>query len=139
MTSAMNHRVGSIIFGIIVGLAVAAWSYQWLANPERKLAREQQENAVQLSRTLLISKLQLTGPELVDPLAPQRKVGKVYVYPSQGGWEVSGFYRRSEDDPWHAYLMLIDSDDLLRSLKVRDESEHLAAMAAADPTLEVLP
>jgi len=137
--TAMNHRVASIIFGIIVGLAVAVWSYEWLSNPEKELEREQQVNAVQLARGLLTSKLRLSDPEIVDPLAPQRKVGKVYVYPSQSGWEVSGFYRRNDSDRWHAYLMSIDSDDSLLSLKVQDDSELLAAMAAADPALEVLP
>lgn len=135
---AMNHRVGSIIFGILVGLAVAVWSYQWLADPEKKLERERQEYAVQLARGLLARKLRLTDPDIVDPLAPQRRVGKVYVYPSHNGWEVSGFYRRDDNDRWHAYLLSIDSDDSLRSLKVQDDSELLAEMAAADPTLEVL-
>lgn len=135
----MNHRIGSVIFGLVIGLAVAIGSYQWLTNSEKELEREQQERVVQLSRELLRKKLQLSDPEIVDPLAPQRKVGKVYVYPLQDGWEVSGFYRRSDNDRWHAYLISIESDDSLRLLKVQHQSEHLAEMAARDPTLEVLP
>ena len=135
----MRHRIVSVIFGLIVGLTIATWSYQWLTNPDRKLERTQQERVVQLSRGLLTSKLRLTKLEIVDSLAPQRKVGKVYIYPAKNGWELSGFYRRNQDDRWHAYLMSINSDDSLHSLKVQDQNEALAAMAAVDLTLEVLP
>ena len=135
----MNHRIGSVVFGLVIGLAVAIGSYQWLTNAEKELEREQQERVVQLSRDLLTKKLQLSDPEIVDPLAPQRKVGKVYVYPLQDGWEVSGFYRRRDDDRWHAYLISIESDESLRLLKVQDRSQYLAEMAATDPMLEVLP
>ena len=68
----MNQRAGSIIFGIAVGLIVAALSYQWIMNPDRREQRAEQERAVAVSRTLLIEKLALGDIELLDPLEPQR-------------------------------------------------------------------
>lgn len=139
MTSSNKHRIGSVVFGLLVGLAVMAWSYQWLVDPDKQIVRAKEEQIVQLSRTELERKLQLVGLEFVDPLAPQRKVGKVYIYPSADGWEVSGFYRRDENDRWHAYLMSIASDESLQSLKVQDRSDRLIELGAADPMLEVQP
>lgn len=135
----MKHRPGSIVFGIIVGLAVAIWSYQWITDPTNRETREEQEHVVLQSRELMIDKLGLTDPEVVDPLSPQRSVGKVYVYPIERGWEVSGFYRRNDGDSWHPYLVSLDLDVRITHLKVQDDAVDLAARAASDQALEILP
>lgn len=136
---ATKRSPGSIVFGLAVGLSVAYWSYVQFADPDRLEERKEQERVVLLSREFLISKLGLEYPEIVDPLAPQRKVGKAYIYPEPDGWQVSGFYRRSEQDRWHAFLMTIDASGALRHLKVQDRNDALAARSATDPVLEVLP
>ncbi len=133
----MRHRPGSIVFGIVVGIVVAILSYQWITDPDKRAEREQQERVVERSRELLREKLEIDGLEIVDPLAPQRRVGKVYVYPIDGGWEVSGFYRRDEDDRWHAYLMSMDLEDRLLHVKVQDRTGDLITRAANDPEFEV--
>ena len=46
----MNHRAGSIVFGIAIGLVVAVLSYQWLTDPTNRAARDEEVNVVQLSR-----------------------------------------------------------------------------------------
>ncbi len=134
----MNQRVGSVIFGIAVGLIVAALSYQWIMDPDRREQRSEQERVVAVSRAMLIEKLAKGDIELVDPLAPQRKVGKVYIYPLANGWEISGYYRRNDDDRWHPYLLTLSTSLSLLSMKVKDSDAGLAQLAAMDPTLEVL-
>lgn len=134
----MNQRAGSILFGIAVGLIVAALSYQWIMNPDRREQRAEEERVVAVSRTLLIEKLAMGDIELVDPLEPQRKVGKVYIYPLANGWEISGYYRRNDNDRWHPYLLTLSTSLSLASLKIKDSDAGLAQLAAMDPTLEVL-
>ena len=75
--------------------------------------------------------------EFVDPLAPRRSVGKVYVYRLHSGWEISGFYRRDENDRWHAYLMGMDAELNLLSLKVRDSDPALLRRTATDALVEL--
>ena len=134
----MNQRVRSIIFGIVVGLIVATLSYQWIMNPDRREQRAEEERVVAVSRTLLIGKLAMGDIELVDPLEPQRKVGKVYIYPLANGWEISGYYRRNDNDLWHPYLLTLSTSLSLTSLKIKDSDAGLGQLAAMDPTLEVL-
>ncbi|NIV16929.1 MAG: hypothetical protein GWN47_00635 [Woeseiaceae bacterium] len=89
------------------------------------------------AREQLGATLQLANLELVDPLAPDRKVGKAYVYRAGAGWEVSGFYRRDADDRWHPFLMTLDESNSMTSLKVQDGA--LLELGEANPALEVLP
>lgn len=135
----MNHRVGSIVFGLGVGLLVAAWSYQWIMAPDKRAQRVEEESVVVVSRSLLGERLGIEDLELVDPLAPNRKVGKVYIYPLARGWEVSGFYRRGEGDRWHAYLLTLSVDLGLTGLKVKDTDPRLAQIAASDSLFDVAP
>ena len=135
----MNHRVGSVVFGLGIGLLVAAWSFQWITAPEKREQRTEEESVVMASRILLDEKLGITDLELVDPLAPQRKVGKVYIYPLAGGWEISGFYRRGNGDRWHAYLLTLSADLELTSMKVKDDDPRLAQIAASDSLFAVAP
>lgn len=133
----VNHRVGSIIFGVIVGLVAAAWSYHWITDPQKLSARQAEEHAVLRARDLLAERLSIANLQVVDPLAADRKVGKVYIYPTSDGWDVSGYYRRNDDDRWHAYLMSVSSGLQLKALKVDDDDPALAAAAQVDPDFEV--
>ncbi len=135
----MNHKMGSLVFGTVVGVLVAIWAYQWVSDPEKRERRTEQETVVEISRTVLRDKLAIGDIELVDPLAPQRKVGKVYVYPLANGWEISGYYRRNDEDLWHPYLMALGQELSLESLKISDSDAGLAQLAAMDPNFEVLP
>ncbi len=134
----MNHRVVSIIFGLVVGLAIAVLAYQWVTDPAKRLERAEQERVVELSREILQQTLAIHDLQVVDALAPQRKVGKVYIYPLENGWELSGYYRRDDDDRWHPYLLVLSSGLSLRSLKVGDTDGGLAQIAAMNPLVEVL-
>lgn len=131
----MNHRIARIVFALVVGLTVAFLAFQWISNPAPRAQRAQEEHVVQVSRRLLADLLASDGLEIVDPLAPNRRVGKVYVYAEPPGWAVSGYYRRGDKDRWHPYLMNVTENFELRRLKVRDEA--LVDRAVTDPRLDV--
>lgn len=133
----MNHRVGRAVFSLVVGLAVAVFSYRWITNPAPRIERAQEEQVVQVSRSLLTTTVGSDALEIVDPLAPDRKVGKVYVYSEGPGWAVSGYYRRDEADRWHPYLVNLSQDLALVRLKVQDA--ELAGRVADEPALEIVP
>lgn len=116
----MNHRVGRSLFALVVGLAVAVFAYQWITDPAPREQRQVEERAVLASRDLLVSAVGATSLEIIDPLAPNRKVGKVYIYAEEPGWAVSGYYRRDEDDRWHPFLLRMTADLELHALKAED-------------------
>ena len=121
----MNHRVGQSLFALVVGLAVAVFAYQWITDPAPREQRQVEERAVLASRDLLVSAVGVTSLEIIDPLAPNRKVGKVYIYAEEPGWAVSGYYRRDEDDRWHPYLLSMTADLELHALKAEDAALDL--------------
>lgn len=116
----MNHRVGRTLFVLVFGLSVALFAYSWITNPEPRARRAAEEMAVLASREHLAAAVGVSGIEIVDPLSPNRKVGKVYIYAEDPGWAVSGHYRRGKDDRWHAYLMHLTTDLELKALKAED-------------------
>ncbi len=85
---------------------------------------------------MLVGTLDVGVLEIIDPMSPDRKVGKAYVYSTDSGWQVSGFYRRDDNDLWHPYLMELDKDLSLLRLKVSDGS---LLYRNKEPLLEVLP
>lgn len=133
----MNHRAGQWLFAAGVGLLVAFGAYRWVSDSGRQAERELQIRAVETARTHLETALSLSGPELVDPLLPDRKVGKAYVYRDGSGWQVSGYYRRDQRDAWHPYLLTMDQDLALVRLKVSDAA-FLDRFSGSD-RVEVLP
>ena len=135
----MLRKVGGFVFAIAVGLAVAVLSYRWITDPNLSEERLQQQQVVMHSRGILEDTV-ASGPlEIVDPLSPDRKVGKVYVYPATAGWEVSGYYRRGDTDLWHPYLLSLDEDLALVHLKISDQDQGLIERGDGDSSLEVVP
>lgn len=132
----MNHRIGRVLFAIVVGISVAFFSYRWITDPTPRANRAIEENVVTVSRQLLGAKVGIEGLQIVDPLSPNRKIGKVYIYREGSRWAVSGYYRRDEADHWHPYLMDISDELELVGLKVNDDL--LNERAKADPTVTVL-
>jgi len=116
----MNHRVGRSLFALGVGLVVAILAFQWITDPEPRAQREAEERAVHASRALLKDAVGEPALEIVDPVSPRRKVGKVYIYAEEPGWAISGHYRRDENDRWHPYLMRLTADLALHTLKADD-------------------
>ena len=136
----INHKVVRPVLALIIGVMLALYAYQRIADPEPRAQRAREEAVVFSAREILQS---YVAPgehlEIVDPLSPDRKVGKVYIYPIDGGWELSGHYRRGEDDRWHPYLMSLDGGAGLESLAVRDADDRLIGMSSQDPKFSAVP
>ena len=132
----MNHDIGKLVFGLVVGVLVAVFSYRWIMNVEPRDDRLEEESVVVASRVLLEATLVIGSLQIVDPLAPDRVVGKAYVYPRENEWEVSGFYRRNDDDLWHPYLVTLNAELGLVHLKVSDTA---LLHRDGEVLLEVLP
>jgi hypothetical protein len=132
--------VAGIAFALAVGLVLSLYAHQRVTDPEPAIQRAKEEAVVLAAREFLRHYI---GPapdlRIVDPVSPDRKVGKSYIYPTQSGWEVSGHYRRSETDRWHPFLMALQSDNTLASLSVKDRSGHFAAAAVEDPKFTAQP
>lgn len=135
----MNHTYGRIIFGLAVGFLVAWMSYSWVTNPGGRTERAIQEAVVLESRLIVTDATGIAALEFVDPVAANRRVGKAYVFPEADGWSVSGYYRRDENDRWHAWLLSLNAERKMLSLKVQDTDEGLIDRASANPLLEVSP
>lgn len=118
-------------------MIVAFMAFKWITNPEPRAERQLEETAVAASRQHLGATLASASVELVDPLSPDRKVGKTYVYRAGDGWEVSGYYRRDENDRWHPYLITLDASNAMTHLKVQDSM--LRESAAQNELLEIVP
>lgn len=143
----VNHKVMRMVVAVSVGIFLALFSYQKITDQEPGSVRAQEEAAVLAGRAILREFVASQAEiEIIDPLAPSRVIGKVYIYPADPGWELSGFYRRKRprsgaepNDRWHPYLMLLDADLALLSLAVKDGDSQLGAMAASDPRFSVDP
>jgi len=133
----MNHRIGQWIFGLGVGLLVAVLAFRWATDPLPRAERQLEESVVAAARTQLETTLSISKLDLVDPLAPDRKVGKAYVYRAGEGWEVSGYYRRGEDDPWHPFLITLDASRVMTHLRIKDPA--FIDWATVNPAIEVIP
>ena len=135
----MDHRVGRAVFALVIGLLIASFSYRWITNPEGRVERALQESVVEASRGHLRSAVGIDSLEIADPLSPNRRAGKVYIYAEGDGWAVSGHYRRNENDRWHPYLMTLSNDQSHSYLKLKDRGQQLIERGASDPLLEISP
>ncbi len=136
----IDHKVIRPVIALTAGLILALYAYQRVTDPEPRLQRAREEAVVISARDILQSYVAPGGNlEIVDPLSPNRKVGKDYVWPDGEGWEVSGHYRRNEDDPWHPYLMALDREAGLKSLAVKDANDRLIGMSVRDPKFSAIP
>jgi hypothetical protein len=136
----INHKVLRPLVAVAIGLVLALYSYQRVTDPEPGLQKAREEGIVMVARDILQSYVSPGNPiEIVDALSPASKVGKVYIYPTDDGWELSGHYRRDESDRWHPYLMALNADAGLKSLAVQDGNDRLIGMSAQDPKFAAVP
>ena len=134
------QRIVRLVLAFGIGLLLALLAYDRSTDPEPRRQRLQEEAVVLEARRTLRDYVSLGGElRIVDPLAPDRKVGKVYIYPTADGWQVSGHYRRAGERQWHPWLMTLDGQNALEALSVRDEAPAIAARAAAEPRFSAKP
>jgi hypothetical protein len=136
----LSHRIAKFTVALCMGLALALYAYHRVTDPEPAAQRAREVAVVLAARQFLRGYIQAgTELEIVDPVSPDRKVGKAYIYPTASGWEVSGHYRRNDLDRWHPFLMRLKTDATLAGLSVKDSSDHLAAKALKDPRFSAQP
>jgi hypothetical protein len=129
-----------LVFALGVGVALSLYMYQRVTDPAPAMQRAREEAVVHTARTILRGYVgTANGLQIVDPLAPDRKVGKSYIYPAAAGWEVSGHYRRHARDRWHPFLMQLDPESNLITLSVKDADAALQRTAAEDPKFKAVP
>ncbi len=132
------HRIIRPVVAFSVGIVLALYAFERISDPEPARQRAREEAVVFSAREILKSYVPADGEiEIVDPLATNRVAGKVYIYPTDNGWEVSGYYRRNESDRWHPFLISLNANIDLVSLSVRDADENLGAAASVDPKFSV--
>lgn len=132
------HRIIRPVVAFSVGIVLALYAFERISDPEPARQRAWEEAVVISAREILKSYVPADEEiEIVDPVAPNRVAGKVYIYPMDDGWEVSGYYRRNESDRWHPFLMSLNANIDLVSLSVRDADENLGAAADDDPKFSV--
>lgn len=134
---AINHNQMRLAVASIVGLLAAYASYNWLTDTDRPARREEEEAVVMVSRDILREYVGAEDIEISDALNREKSAGKVYIFPAAAGWELSGHYRRSGEDNWHDYLMVLDNQDSLVNLRVNDDDTDLRTKAAQDPKLQI--
>jgi hypothetical protein len=128
-----NHGIIRWVVALGIGVMLSLYAFERISDPEPTVQRAREETVVLGARQILQHYVAPRGPlEISDPLARNRDAGKVYVYPADGGWEVSGHYRRSARDPWHPFLMSLDQNIKLRSLSVNDNNRGMADLASTD-------
>lgn len=136
----LNHKVIRVVVALAVGIVLALYGYDRVTDPLPRQKRVQEEAVVAQVRDILKN---IVAPnstlQFVDPVQPDRKIGKVYIYPTDYGWEVSGYYRRGEQDPWHPWLMSMDASMQLQKLSVKDRDSQLIALAAENPKFSAVP
>lgn len=136
----INHKVIRPLVAVTFGVILALYAYQRVTDPEPGLQRAREEAIVVNARDILQSYVAPGAAiEIVDPIEPNSKVGKVFIAPKGNGWEISGHYRRDERDSWHPYLMTLDSQGGLAALAVKDGSDRLIGMSAQDPKFSAVP
>ncbi len=136
----INHKLLRPVLALAIGLVLALYAYQRVSDPEPALQRAREEAVVMSARDILQSYVSPGNDiEIVDPVSPNRKIGKVYVFAAEQGWEVSGHYRRDRNDRWHRYLMALNGDAALESLAVQDANDRLIGMSAQDPKFSTVP
>jgi hypothetical protein len=129
-----------MVVAFSIGILLALYSYQRISDPEPAMQRAKEEAVVQSAREILRSQIPSESDiEIADPLAPNRIAGKVYIYPSDTGWDVSGHYRRKGSDGWHPFLMSLNEQVELISLSVRDDHQATRNAAVNNPKLSVSP
>ena len=130
---AVNHRITSWIFALVVGLSLSYCSYQWIDDADRREQRALEDRIVGQSRLFLEAYVRFhAGIEISDSLNRVREAGKAYIFPVETGWELSGHYRRKGERRWHPYFMMLDPDVNLVSLVVEDTDALLVEKAAID-------
>ncbi len=115
--SVKRDAIGGAVFALSVGITLAWFSFQWTTESEPRQAQRAAEEAIVLEARKHLTRALGDGSssadsalQIADPLQPNRVAGKVFIYPVDAGWEVSGHYRRRGREQWRPWIMALDDD-----------------------------
>ena len=115
-----KYTLGQIIFALTVGFLAATSVYFSSTSPDITIQRESEEAVIKQSEKLFMTILKMPNTtQIIHPLNPDRDVGKSYIYPLDGDWQISGFYRRNQNEEWRAWLINLDNSLKLIDLRVQ--------------------
>ena len=115
-----KYTLGQIIFALTVGSLAASVVYFSSISPDISIQRENEEAVIKKSEKLFMTLLQMPSTtQMIHPLNPDRDVGKSYIYPLDGDWQISGFYRRSQNEEWRGWLINLDESLDLIEIRVQ--------------------
>lgn len=134
-----KYTIKQIIFALTIGFALSWTVYQSTVKPPYQAQRQLEEKIIKKANILLIESLQLpVGIEVIDPINPDKDVGKTYISPENEKWQISGYYRRSEMDDWHPWLMNLDQDLLFIELSVQDSPYLFSEEILSNKSISIL-
>ncbi len=136
----MRHEYSKWIFALAVGVGLSIWAYRVATNPEPARRKALEISVAQQARDIVSTYVDAaTDLQYVDPLQPNHKIGDSYILPADQGWQVSGYYRRQDDDQWHPFLVDLTSESELTLLSVKDANDDLIRRAMLDPLFSAIP
>lgn len=132
-----RQRITGLVIALSLGAGLSVYAYRLATDSAPQRERQREEAVVAEARQILGRYVGVAGElEIVDPLNRNPAAGKTYIYPADDGWQVSGHYRRPPAVDWRPWLMTLDAERRLESLKVRDDDPRVRASARVDPRFE---
>ena len=141
MTARPKYTPVQIVFAIIVGLSLSSFVYFSTISPDSQKQRAIEETVVLEAEKLFFILLELPdSSEIISPINENRDVGKTYIYPSvNGGWQISGYFRRSQLEGWSPWLMNLDESINVIELKVQGRKESFSENISSKSNITIMP
>jgi len=141
MTSRPKYTPVQIVFAIIIGLSLSSIVYFSTISPDSQKQRAIEETVALEAEKLFFILLELPdSSEIISPINENRDVGKTYIYPTDnGGWQVSGYFRRSQLEGWSPWLMNLDERVNVIKLKVQGRKESFSENISSKSNIIIMP
>ena len=135
----MKHKFLKIIIFLILFIAALTYTYRNVYEPISVNQRGDEIQIIHITRSIIKSYIDISPDiEIIDPLNPNRKIGKSYIFPSDNGWEISGYYKKTDYDNWHPWLISLNSVNELVSITVKDDNLRINKKSIEDPFLLIV-
>jgi hypothetical protein len=135
----MKHKFLRIIIFSILFIAVLTYTYRNVYEPISANQRDDEIQIIHITRSIIKNYIDISPDiEIIDPLNPNRKIGKSYIFPSDNGWEISGYYKKTDYDNWHPWLISLNSVNELVSIAVKDDNPRINKKSIEDPFLLIV-
>ena len=136
----VKYTINQKVFAVIIGLTISYYAYKWVVDPAPRLQRQAEERIVSHARKSVFQLLELTEQtKVIDPLNPNKKVGKTYLAPNDNGWQVSGYLRRDEAEPWYPWLISLDNNLDIVELRIQGDKSLFADDIINSDKIFILP